>query len=94
MNLKYEKVRNEKLYAIGYDETNHRYLLVVVVPEIVWYNRYYLISKVEYDWFESKIENLDLLAKECYETGIYNNRFLFSDKSSENELGKKYRLDR
>ena len=94
MDLKYEKVRTEKLYAVGYDETNHRYLLIIVVPEVVWYNRYYFISKEEYDWFESKIENLDLLAKECYESEIYNERFAFSDMATENERVKKYRLNR
>lgn len=90
MNLKCEKVRNEKLYAVGYDETNHRYLLLIVVPEIAWYNRYYLISEDEYNWFDSKTEKLDLLAKECYETGIYNRRFVFSDKSAENDSANKY----
>ncbi len=35
VDLKYEKARNEKLYAVGYDETNHRYLLLIVFPEIV-----------------------------------------------------------
>lgn len=35
MNLKCEKVRNDKLYAVGYNETNHRYLLLIVVPEVV-----------------------------------------------------------
>lgn len=90
VDLKYEKVRSERLYAVGYDETKHRYLLEIIVPVGAWYSQYYLISEEEYNWYDSKIECLDLLAKECFENGIYSNRFVFSEKSTENELAKRY----
>lgn len=84
MDLKYEKVRSERLYSVGYDETNHRYLLEIVVPAGAWYSQYFLISKEEYNWYDSQMESLDLLAKECFESGIYSSRFVFSEKSDEN----------
>ena len=92
LKFKYEKVRSEKLYAVGYDETNHRYLMEIVVPSGAWYSQYYIISKEEYNWYDLKIESLDLLAKDCFENGIYSSRFVFSDKSTENDLAKKLKI--
>lgn len=77
-----EKIRNEKLYSVGYCPGLKKYILVCVVPWIVWYNRYYEITKAEYDSFGSK--RLDSLAKFLYEQGSSSERFLCSDKNEEN----------
>lgn len=77
-----EKVRNEKLYSVGFCPELNKYILVCVIPWIAWYNRYYEISKEEYESFGS--EALDNLAEELYKQGITSKKFLFSDKIEEN----------
>lgn len=84
MKLKNEKVRNKKLYCVGYDEEHNRYILEIVITWMAWYNRYYLISKEEYEWFDTDIEKLDSLAEDCCQTGPCGGRFLYSDKRDEN----------
>jgi len=78
IDLILEKVRREKYYSVGYDKENDRYVLSVVITWISWYNRYYLLSKEEYEWFETDISKLDLLADECYKSGITHIRFICS----------------
>ena len=85
MKLKNEKVRNQKYYFVGYDEENNRYLLGVVITWVAWYNRYYLISKEEYEWFDTQIDQLDQLAEECYQAGPGGDRFVYSDSIMENQ---------
>lgn len=84
MNLKDEKVRNQKLYFIGYDEKSNRYLMGIVITWLAWYNRYYLITEEEYGWFDTDIEKLDKLAEECCQAGPAGPRFLCSDYPPEN----------
>lgn len=62
-----EKVRKEMFYFVGYEKADQRYVLAVVITFISWYNRYDLITKEEYDWFDSDIAKLDLLAEECFQ---------------------------
>ena len=84
MKLKDEKVRNQKLYYVGYCEYLDKYVLATTVAWVAWYNRYYEISKEEYLSFDSDIEKLDMLAKECNKLENLSERFLFSDKLEEN----------
>ncbi len=77
-----EKVRSEKYYSVGYVLSIDKYVLACVVPWIAWYNRYYEITKDEYDSFGSI--KLDELAQLLYEQEIQTTRFLCSDKNEEN----------
>ena len=77
-----EKVRSEKLYYVGFCPELNKYILACTIPWIVWYDRYYEISKEEYESFGS--EALDNLAEELYKQGITSKKFLFSDKIEEN----------
>ena len=84
MKLINRKVRNEKLYSVGYDEKSKQYIMEIVITWIAWYNRYYLISKEEYQWFETFIEKLDTLADRCLRIEEFGDRFIKSDKLEEN----------
>lgn len=84
MTLNKEKVRREKLYVVGYEETEKCYMLAIVITWISWYNRYYLISEEEYNWFDSDITKLDQLAEECFQMGACGERFLYSERMEEN----------
>ena len=84
MKLENEKVRSDKYYRIGYHSGTGKYILASVVTWIAWYDRYYEISKDEYDLFENDIEALDTLADKLNQSGIYSERFLFSDKKEDN----------
>lgn len=85
MKLEHEKVRNQKLYLVGYDKENDRYVLSVVITWIAWYHRYYLISKEEYEWYDTALEKLDLLADECLRAETCSERFIRSDRKEENK---------
>lgn len=78
-----EKVNGDKYYLVGYCPKLDKYVLACVVTWIAWYNRYYELTKEEYDSFGS--ENLDKLAENLYRQGMSSERFLFSDKKEEND---------
>ena len=42
MRMTDEKVRNEKLYCVGYLPEIEKYAIACVVPGIAWYNRFLL----------------------------------------------------
>lgn len=77
-----KKVRTEKYYCVGYCPILNKYILACVITWIAWYNRYYEITKEEYDSFGS--DDLDSLAEELYKQGTSSERFLFSDKKEDN----------
>ena len=83
MKLQNELVRSEKLYRVGYMPDLDKYVMACVVPWVAWYDRYYEVSKEEYDSFGS--EALDKLALELNAKGVKSDRFLFSDKKEENK---------
>ena len=83
VKLQNELVRSEKLYRVGYMSDVDKYVMACVVPAMAWYDRYYEISKEEYDSFGS--EALDKLALEMNTKGVKSDRFLFSDKKEENK---------
>ena len=90
MVLENEKVRSEKLYCVGYLKTLGKYILSQTVPASAWYNRYYEITKEQYDSFGS--ESLDEFANECLYFK-HEDKFLFSDLISENnDYNKSLRL--
>ncbi|MBE6877481.1 MAG: ABC transporter ATP-binding protein [Ruminococcus sp.] len=82
MRLENERVNRDKYYFIGYSPELNKYILACAVAWIVWYHRYYEISKEEYDSFGSA--ELDKLADTLYKQGCNSERFLFSEKKEEN----------
>lgn len=84
MKLKDEKVNNEKLYSIGYNDNLNKYILSCVVPWGVWYKRYYEISEEEYNSFDNNLNELDVFVDCLRENSYVSDRFLFSDKQNEN----------
>ncbi|MBP3458643.1 MAG: ABC transporter ATP-binding protein [Lachnospiraceae bacterium] len=79
-----ERTRREKMYSIGYSPSLEKYILSCVVCWIAWYNRYFEISKEEYDLYKTDIEQLDRIAHECHEWGEFSERFLCSEENEEN----------
>ena len=53
MKLVNEKVRSEKLYSVGFSKEFDSYVMSIVVPWVAWYNRYYRITKEEYEAFST-----------------------------------------
>ncbi len=84
MYLEGQKVRTEHYYKVGYCPDLDKYLLVITVPYAIYYDQYYIISRAEYSLWESDVEKLDLLAKECRNDNIRSKRFLYSDRPDEN----------
>ena len=82
MKLEKEKIRNEKLYRVGYISSIGKYVMACVVTWVAWYDEYFEIAKEEYNSFGT--ERLDELANELRNQGSGSSRFLFSDKNEEN----------
>ncbi|SFU75235.1 ABC transporter ATP-binding protein [Butyrivibrio sp. M55] len=82
MKLENEKVRNEKLYRVGYIPSIGKYIIACVVTWVAWYDKYFEITEEEYNSFGA--ESLDELANELRNQGSDSSRFLFSDKNEEN----------
>lgn len=82
MNIQNEKVNTKLLYSVGYVPEVDKYILSCVVTWVAWYNRYYEITKEEYEAFGT--ERLDQLASRFRELECKSDRFLFSDRDEEN----------
>ncbi len=79
----------ENYYAVGFDDDTQQLVLEVVITWIAWYNRYFALTREEFDWFTSDRQRLDDLAAACAGVnGIANHRerFLHSQKIEENAL--------
>ena len=92
MKLENEKVNRNKYYFVGYSPELNKYVLACTITRIAWYNRYYEISKEEYDLFGSA--ELDELADTLYRQGTDSERFLFSEKKEENDQKQPELLNR
>ena len=77
-----KKVRSEKYYLVGYNSKIGKLMLADVISWIAWYERYFEISKEEYEMFGS--DGLDALAERLHKEGTASERFLFSEKNVEN----------
>lgn len=82
IKLENEKINREKYYSVGYSPELKKYILADVVTWVAWYNRYFEITKDEYDSFGT--EALDVIADLVHKEGTASRRFLFSDKKEEN----------
>lgn len=79
-----ERTRRKMMYSIGYSPSLEKYILSSIVCWIAWYNRFFEISKEEYDLYKTDIKQLDRIAYECHEQETTSNRFLCSEKEEEN----------
>lgn len=84
MFLEFQKVRTKHYYKIGYCSEWDKYLLVITVPYVSYFDQYYEIKKDEYNLWKDNVEELDAIAKDCREKNIYSNRFLYSQMPQEN----------
>ena len=84
MRLKGEKVRKEKLYAVGYSAELEMYVMEYVVTWIAWYNRYFAITGEDYCLFDTAPEKLDALTERFGREGVNSEHFICSEKLHEN----------
>ena len=56
MELLNEKIRNDGFYSVGFNPLVEQYIMIVIICHWFWFERYYLISKEEYEWFDSAIQ--------------------------------------
>lgn len=84
MYLENIKVRTREFYSVGYCPDLDKYLLAITVPYVSYYNQYYIISQEEYILWQSDVEKLDVIARECREENIHSKRFLYSELDDEN----------
>ena len=84
MELLNEKIRNDGFYSVGFNPLVEQYIMIVIICHWFWFERYYLISKEEYEWFDSAIQKLDGLAHDCYKQGVKHPRFICSELECEN----------
>ena len=79
IHLTDRKVCTTEHFTVGYDAVGKRYLIDIIITWVIWYSRYYSISKEEYEMFDTNIEKLKSIANECYKTGISHQRFVDSE---------------
>ncbi|MBR6402280.1 MAG: ABC transporter ATP-binding protein [Eubacterium sp.] len=82
MDHETKRIRSEKYYSVGYNSEINKYLLADVIAWVAWYERYFEISKDEYEMFGS--DELDAIAERLHKEGTSSDRFLFSIKDAEN----------
>lgn len=82
------KINKDKYYKVGYSPYLKQYIMAITITWIAWYDRYYSISEDEYKWFDNDIDKLNHLADELYYSGVYHPRFIFSERSTDNNLSQ------
>ena len=90
MELENRKVNEEKLYSVGYSRKSKSYVMSIVITWVMWFNRYYRITKEEYDSFGTS--TLDKLSETFLREGVNSDRFLDSDMACESPTWKRRRL--
>ena len=84
MKLVNEKIKTDEFYSVGYHSCVKQYIMVITISHWFWFERYYLINRDEYLWFENAPQKLSTLAADCYKEGIKHQRFYCSELTSEN----------
>lgn len=90
MELENREVNEEKLYSVGYSRKSKSYVMSIVITWVMWFNRYYRITKEEYDSFGTS--TLDKLSETFLREGVNSDRFLDSDMACESPTWKRRRL--
>jgi hypothetical protein len=84
MRLTDRRVRTDKWYTVGFSPVLEKYILAVTVGWYGYYDRYYEISREEYERTLTEPEALDKLAEELFRAVNKSERFICSDKADEN----------
>ena len=84
MRLTDRRVRTEKWYTVGFSPVLEKYVLEIIVGWYVVYERYYEISREEYEQTLTEPEALDKLAEELFRAVNKSSRFICSGKTDEN----------
>lgn len=92
MKFQSEKVNQNKIFSLGKDIVRDEYIMAITVCGIAWYERYFSISKEEFDLYDENYDVFINIYNECMELGIKSDRFLCSDKVKENTLQQLERL--
>lgn len=82
MNLDDEKISSLGCYRVGFDKYSGRYLLET--EDTFGNNRYFIITKEQYQWFDTQPDRLDALRKKCVEENNKSDIFYFSTWEKEN----------
>lgn len=84
MRLTDRRVRIDKWYTVGRSPVLERYVLAITVGWLGNYERYYEISREEYEQTLTDPEALDELAEELFRAVNKSSRFICSEKTDEN----------
>ena len=84
MRLTERRVRTDKWYTVGFSPVLEKYVLAVTVGWLAVYDRYYEISREEYEQTFAKPDALDKLAEELFKAVNKSERFICSGKTNEN----------
>lgn len=79
-----KKVNADELYSVGYSPVIGEYVMEVVVTWVMWYHRYFKITKEEYDLAETSAVSLNAVAEKLRREGTGCPQFLCSDGPKEN----------
>ncbi len=84
MKLVSVKINQQHYFSVGYDLISESYILAQVITYMGYYNRYFKISKEEYDWFEYDVNKLIALNQECFAQNTKHPKFFFSEYPIDN----------
>lgn len=84
MRLENRRVRTEKWYTAGHSPVLDKYVLAITVGWLANYERYYEISREEYESTYDDAAALDGLAEELFKAVNKSERFICSEKENEN----------
>lgn len=84
MRLTDLRVRTDKWYMVGFSPVLEKYVLALTVGWLGNYERYYEISREEYEQTLTVPDALDKLAEELFRAVNKSSRFICSGKTDEN----------
>lgn len=84
MRLTDRRVRTDKWYTVGWSPVLEKYVLALTVGWLGNYERYYEISREEYEQTLTVPDALDKLAEELFRAVNKSSRFICSGKTDEN----------
>lgn len=84
MRLTDRRVRTDKWYTVGWSPVLEKYVLAITVGWLANYERYYEISREEYEQMLTEPQALDESAQQLFAAVNNSERFICSEKSDEN----------
>lgn len=90
MYLENEKVNLSECFRVGYDSYSGKYILESM--DTFGNNRYFIITKEQYQWFDTEPNKLIILNKKCLQENSNSNIFYFSTWEKENTYEQNKRM--